>query len=58
MDIHPLDGLVRSAVGVAHLQPAFRETLAEFIEGISNRFLNEGSCTGGLTLVVMGGDVR
>jgi hypothetical protein len=40
---------------VAHWEPAFRETLGEFIEASSKKFLDEGICTGGLTLVVMGG---
>ena len=46
---------IEATGAVAHWEPAFRETLGEFIEASSKRFLDEGSCTGGLTLVVMGG---
>jgi len=39
----------------ARWEPAFRETIGEFIENSTRRFLEDGSCTGGLTLVIMGG---
>jgi hypothetical protein len=35
--------------------PPFRDTFGKFVESSSSTLINQGGCTGGLTLVVMGG---
>jgi hypothetical protein len=35
--------------------PPFRDSFGDFIRATSNKFLVEGGCVGGLTLIVMGG---
>ena len=39
----------------ARWEPAFRETITEFIENSTRKLLDDGNCIGGLTLVIIGG---
>ena len=39
----------------AQWEPAFRETIAEFIENSTRKLLDDGNYIGGLTLVIIGG---
>jgi hypothetical protein len=39
----------------ARWEPAFHETIGEFIENSTRKLLDDGSCVCGLTLVIMGG---
>jgi hypothetical protein len=46
---------IESAGVVSQWQPPFRDSFATFIQASAQRLVNEGGCTSGLTLVIMGG---